>query len=473
MKKGAFVLCCAAAALFAGCSNGNSGTGGDGITEFGTPDKTVISNNISSEDNAVMLQGFSWESCKSSSWWNVIESNAEEIGNDFEYVWFPPCSDSYSDQGYLPRKLYDFDTKYGTKEQLKSAIAAISPAKAIADVVINHRCGTTSWGDFTNPSFGTEKGVNYKAICSDDEGFEKEPDCMGKVPASMRGAEDTGKSYEPGRDLDHTNSDVQNGIIEFLGKLKDLGFCGWRYDFVKGYAGKYVGMYNKKTEPVFSVGEYWPTAGYSYLNPNAWGNAIKSWVAETASDGGQYSCAFDFALKGAINTVFGNKTTNAVNSHYNLLADESNLMISNPEAAVTFVDNHDTGSTQKHWYTDPADVGAAYVLILTHPGTPCVAWQHYFGTVSDSVCNETVSGTTQTLHDHIKYLIDLRKSLGITNVSERETLSKTPSLYAAKITGSAGEAVVSLGNTTYECPDGFSAVYSGTGWCIYVKDKAE
>lgn len=471
MKKGAFALFCAAA-FFAGCSNGSSGSG-DGITEFGTPDKTVISNNISSEDNTVMLQGFSWESCKSSSWWNVIESNAEEIGNDFEYVWFPPCSDSNSYQGYLPRKLYDFDAAYGTEEQLKSAITAISPAKAIADVVINHRCGTTSWGDFSDPSFGTVKGVNYKAICSDDEGFKNEPAYMGKVPASMRGAKDTGESYAAGRDLDHTNEDVQNGIIEFLGKLKDLGFCGWRYDFVKGYAGNYVGMYNKKTEPVFSVGEYWPTAGYSYLNPNAWGNDIKNWVAETASDGGQYSCAFDFALKGAINTVFGNKSTDVANSHYNLLADESNLMISNPEAAVTFVDNHDTGSTQKHWYTDPADVGAAYVLILTHPGTPCVAWQHYFGEVSDSVCNETVPGTTQTLHDHIKYLIDLRKTLGITNTSARETLSKTSSLYAAKITGSAGEAVVSLGNTTYSCPDGFLPAYSGTGWCIYVKDKAE
>ena len=119
MKKGAFALFCAAA-FFAGCSNGSSGSG-DGIYEL-----TVIENPYNT--SGVMLQGFSWESCKSSSWWNVIESNAEEIGNDFEYVWFPPCSDSNSDQGYLPRKLYDFDTKYGTEEQLKSAIAAISPA---------------------------------------------------------------------------------------------------------------------------------------------------------------------------------------------------------------------------------------------------------------------------------------------------------------------------------------------------------
>ena len=63
-----------------------------------------------------MLQGFSWESHTSSSWWNVIKNNAEEIKSEFEYVWFPPCSDSNSEQGYLPRKLYDFDAAYGTFE---------------------------------------------------------------------------------------------------------------------------------------------------------------------------------------------------------------------------------------------------------------------------------------------------------------------------------------------------------------------
>ena len=84
MRKGVFVLCCAAAAFFAGCSNGNSGTDGNGVTEFGTPDKSVISSNIASADNTVMLQGFSWESHTSSSWWNVIKNNAEEIKSEFE-----------------------------------------------------------------------------------------------------------------------------------------------------------------------------------------------------------------------------------------------------------------------------------------------------------------------------------------------------------------------------------------------------
>ena len=116
MRKGVFVLCCAAAAFFAGCGSGSSNVV-DGIYEL-----TGIENPYNT--SGVMLQGFSWESCKSSSWWNVIKNNAEEIKSEFEYVWFPPCSDSYSDQGYLPRELYDFDAAYGTEEQLQSAINA-------------------------------------------------------------------------------------------------------------------------------------------------------------------------------------------------------------------------------------------------------------------------------------------------------------------------------------------------------------
>jgi hypothetical protein len=49
-----------------------------------------------------------------------------------------------------------------------------------------------------------------------------------------------------------------------------------------------------------------------------------------------------------------------------------------PGRAVTFVDNHDTGSTQNHWPFVPDRVGAGYAYILTHPGIPCIFWDHYF-----------------------------------------------------------------------------------------------
>ncbi len=39
-----------------------------------------------------------------------------------------------------------------------------------------------------------------------------------------------------------------------------------------------------------------------------------------------------------------------------------------PSRAVTFVDNHDTGSTQQHWPFPAEHVVQGYAYILTHPG---------------------------------------------------------------------------------------------------------
>ena len=39
-----------------------------------------------------------------------------------------------------------------------------------------------------------------------------------------------------------------------------------------------------------------------------------------------------------------------------------------PGKAVTFIDNHDTGSTQNHWPFPGWGVGQGHAYILTHPG---------------------------------------------------------------------------------------------------------
>ncbi len=41
-----------------------------------------------------------------------------------------------------------------------------------------------------------------------------------------------------------------------------------------------------------------------------------------------------------------------------------------PGMAVTFTENHDTGSTQQHWPFPSHNVGIGYAYILTHPGEP-------------------------------------------------------------------------------------------------------
>ena len=39
---------------------------------------------------------------------------------------------------------------------------------------------------------------------------------------------------------------------------------------------------------------------------------------------------------------------------------------------------HDTGSTQAHWPFPHKKVGQGYAYILTHPGMPCIFWDHFF-----------------------------------------------------------------------------------------------
>lgn len=452
---------------------------------------TLQSNPTYTEDaSGVMLQGFNWDSANTTTqyWYNVINNNAASINNTFEYIWLPPPGNSPSDarQGYAPKELNDLNNYYGTADELASAISAVKPTKAIADIVVNHRAGYSDWGDFVNPKWCDD----FLAICSDDEGFTNSA-TMTASSTSMRGATDTGTGYESYRDLDHTSVYVQKGIYSWMNSvLKRAGFVGWRYDYVHGFSGDYVGYYNAKSNAAFSVGELW-----SSQDRSNWPTLISNWVSATgntltdatgSSVIGQSSRAFDFVLKGYMNDVFGSKDEGVENNNFNLLASSSSLMRSNPSAAVTFVDNHDTGSTQKEWYLDPLDIAPAYAFILTHPGMPCVAWQHYFTYAesgskgSDSgaqyIGGETVPGTAMTYRQLIDRLIAVRKSAGITVTSSIEDVDVTSEHYVVKVTGTNHALIVKIGGGSYTPNEtGYDAslpVVAGTNFAVWEYDKS-
>jgi hypothetical protein len=100
---------------------------------------------------------------------------------------------------------------------------------------------------------------------------------------------DTGEEFKGSRDLDHTNLTVQNGVKDFLSRLKALGFKGWRWDVAKGFAPVYFGNYIQASQPYYSVGENWD------------GNAtnLKNWIDGTYAGGINSSTtvsgAFDFS----------------------------------------------------------------------------------------------------------------------------------------------------------------------------------
>jgi alpha-amylase len=198
----------------------------------------------------ILLQGFHWESHRGAteatgnrrSWYRIMQENAAAIRQaGFSWVWFPPPCDSLGPQGYIPRRWNVLDTAYGSEAELRAAIRALGPVKAMADIVLNHRVGASTAGaDFADPPFAD----NRAAIVRDDES------------GVGTGNPDTGERHPCGRDLDHTNPDVRAAVKQYLARLRAVGFRGWRYDLAKGYHGRFVGEYNEATAPALSVGEY-------------------------------------------------------------------------------------------------------------------------------------------------------------------------------------------------------------------------
>ena len=240
--------------------------------------ETIYNQNYS-QSTDVMLQGFNWVShSNSSGWYNVVQSKAQELGDaQFDMVWLPPPSDAAAPQGYLPRELYDVSTNYGTQQELTSCISALhnEGIKVLADIVINHRVGTTNWADFTNPTWGCW------SVVSNDE--------WGQNGGNPCGNFDTGDNYHAARDIDHTNGTVRSDLIGWMTWLKNtIGFDGWRYDYVRGFNGYYNGVYNDGTNPYFTVGELWDNLDLN--NVYAHRQQIVNWIDDTQGK----SAAFDF-----------------------------------------------------------------------------------------------------------------------------------------------------------------------------------
>jgi alpha-amylase len=327
----------------------------------------------------VLMQTFYWNAPslegREGKWWDYLSGEVAGLAQDgFTAVWLPPASKAaeWNSMGYDPYDYFDLgefnqkgntQTWFGTKAELEALIAAVhgSGLQVYADVVINHNSG----GDVEepNPIDGISRWTKFTPASGK---FLRDWTCF---HSSTYETMDGFATFGDMPDLCHRNPHVYGTMME-LGRFlfEDLGFDGFRFDFVLWYGPwlvKGIAEYRYQRVPgtflkPFCVGECWD----SDRSIEDWLGAVNTFMDDPVS-------AFDFPL------------------HYNLkgLCDSygfdlrgltsQTVMEGTPAQAVTFVDNHDTIRDPNNAVNN--DKMLAYAVILTHEGYPSVFWQDYFG----------------------------------------------------------------------------------------------
>jgi alpha-amylase len=335
----------------------------------------------------VIMQAFYWD-CpriegKEYQWWNRVRDEVPAIkAAGFTALWLPPASKAanvggmsmgydvydYYDLGEFPQKSVrkingkdEVRTWFGSEAELRSLITAAhnKDLKVYADLVLNHNNGAdeAEFNPITNRTWWTRFTPQSKLFTRDWTCFN---------PSPYREMDSTAFGDMP--DLCHINPRVSTGILNHAKwMIEEIGFDGFRYDFVKGFGAWIVRAihdrsYTRGGKPVdiFGIGECW--AGDEYIDN--WLDAVNSWAANRVG-------AFDFPLRYRLKEL-----CDSYGFSLWRLADGGVLMKDRPFEAVTFVDNHDFRGDGNVAIVN--DKMLAYAFILTHEGYPCVFWQDYY-----------------------------------------------------------------------------------------------
>ena len=326
----------------------------------------------------VLMQAFYWDCPKKENqefnWWNFVKEKIPALKNvGFTALWLPPASKAANiggmSMGYDPYDFYDlgeFDQKdsvktwFGSRNELIDLINTIhdNDMHVYADLVLNHNSGADEqernpidnklrWTKFRPKSGKFDR--NWK--CFHPSVFERWDNMeFGEMP-----------------DLCHRDPYVYTEMMKLARwMIEDIGFDGFRYDFVLGYGGWIVKSilerrYNRngKTEfAPFGVGECWSTD-----------RSIDQWLDEVNNWSDNPGYAFDFPLRDKLKDLCDEYGYSLLN-----MTTGGTVVDERPSSAVTFVENHDIIRTNEIIN----DKMLAYAWILTHEGYPCVFWYDYF-----------------------------------------------------------------------------------------------
>ena len=367
---------------------------------------------LPSKDNPTMMQYFEWYLPNDGELWNKLNRDAKHLADvGIDSVWIPPSykGGGSEDVGYGVYDVYDlgeFDqkgsvrTKYGFKDQLKSAITELhkNNVSVYADVVINHKGNQDGSEtvravevDPRNRNRETSGEYDIQAYTKFEFWGRGDKYSSFKWHANHFTGNDPGgrifRFVGPGKGW-NTEVDTENGSYDFLmfadidynnpevvTEMKkwgawftnELDLDGFRLDAVKhikfDFMRDFISNTRKQTgKNIFAVGEYW--SGNVQL--------LANYIKKTQG----VASLFDVPLHYRFNDV------SKGNGNYDMREIlKDTLSGTQPEYAVTFVDNHDTQPGQAlQSFVGQNFKQQAYGFILTRQeGIPLVFYGDYYG----------------------------------------------------------------------------------------------
>ena len=412
---------------------------------------------VPSQCTDVMIQAFYNESynesaggvseCGKTRWWNFLNDTsyngktlAEEMGSYFDLVWLPPSAEG-SGMGYHPKRYSSQNSTWGTAEELAQLISVLHDAgsKVVADIVINHCEGWSSWCDFPAMDFG-EYGTFYpdqSYICKNDEvNAEWNKTSAGSCYGKASGSNDDGENWDGARDWSHNDVYVQNMFKAYLKWMRNVvGYDGFRYDKGDGFNNWHHDNYNKAAGPYIAFME-------CYSNTDEIWNRIK--------DANYNIMGLDFDTKWHVFDAFAGWD---YNGKYGKPRGDGLLGRNNGRYAVTFIDSHDwfrrnngcefggEGNSLKAELLPRLLVANAFMLSM--PGVPCVFYPHW-----------------AKYKGYLKNMIKARKLAGVHSESEVKDEYATESGYQATIVGKDGYLILCLGDKAHQNFEGYTLMSS-------------
>jgi alpha-amylase len=283
----------------------------------------------------ILLQGFNWTSHKSGNHYFKLKDTLGHMKNvGVNKIWLPPVSKSRDPEGYNPLEYYDFHSEYGVESELRDFVkyAKHNEIGSIADIVC-----WSCFGDYCRPHYDFSK---RKRTVDDPMLFQE---------------------FE--------------NYCKYL--TQDMHFDGFRFDYIKADPAKSLGKHIANSgyfDDNFIVGELWDAMNYdnSYLeyNQDSHRKEIVNYMDECKG-----IHMFDFTTKGILQEAIAKR-------EYWRLRDCSSQPPGVagwwPEKSITFLDNHDTLG-QFHWpfSHNDNDIIAGYMYLFTHPGNPCIYFDHF------------------------------------------------------------------------------------------------